>query len=670
MKTISQKYWIRSGIAGLVLAASLGTASAATLPITSFATAADVSAWYFANWNGSTAAIAWSTNDAGASASSGSIKLSIDYDNLTKQGGAFRFTHSANIVSPTAYTAVEYDVKVDPASPLDRNGHATDLKLGYSDNGWGGHNTDLNISLVTTNGGWQHVVVPLSSIGGAGAQPIQEILCQVYDNNYTNAQTAVIYIDNIKFTVADPTYPDFLALTFDDPTNVVILGTTGWYGDAINAYEWVTNDAAGLTTSGSLHIVADFTSGNNACVVAIPFDPLYPGFSSGTPDTNIVINAQHMAAVEMDILWDTNNSTVSITNFNSVGDISGFPLGLLYNSPGGGPGGQSEAFGTGTTSLPDAASNGWVHLRFPLNQSTANIDQCVGLWLKKWQPNAAFSGTVAFYIDNVKFIGGAIPQSGPPLTLGKPVYGLQEVHTAGAYDREGVVTAGSGYSFVNQPNTTYSMNIEAMPPEAGFSARIILVPLSIPMGVDGTIVDPDWAYPNILVATIQRAGTGSSIGLAAKINQPNANGSLYDATCVHPTFNTPSKIEGNWSVKFTANNNILVTAPDGSSTNLAFPGVLYTNDLSSVETNGLTSADVVANFDFGAGMVAYFHSINGSVTGTRMVLAGASITLGATTLLSDNFVTDTNVDTTIWLLPPTGTYLITPSIKWFLDWPV
>jgi hypothetical protein len=670
MKTISQKHWIRSGIAGLALAASLGTASAATLPISSFATSADVSAWYFQNWNGSTAAIAWSTNDAGGSASSGSIKLSIDYDNLTKNGGAFRLTHSANIVSPTAYTAVEYDVKVDPASPQDQFGHATDLKLGYSDNGWGGHNADLNISRVTTNGGWQHVVVPISSIGGGGAQPIQEILCQVFDNNYTNAQTAVIYIDNIKFTVPDPTYPDVLALTFNDPTNVVILGTTGWYGDAINTYEWVTNDAAGSPTSGSLHIVADFTTGNNSCVVAIPFDPLYPGFSSPTPDTNIVINAQHMASVEMDILWDTNNSTVSIASFNSVGDINGFPVGLLYNAPGGGSGGQAEACGASTTALPDTASNGWVHLSFPISQATANIDQCIGLWFKKYQWNAALSGTVAFYIDNVHFTGAAIPQSGPPLTLGKPVYGLQQVHSTGGYKREGLVTSGSGYSFVNQPNMTYAMNIASMPTDGGMSVNFMFVPLSVQMGVPGTGAEPNWNYPNILCAIIQRAGTGSSLTLAAKVNQPSDNGSLYDASA-HPTFNTPSKPEGNWSVKFTANNNILVTAPDGSSTNLAFPGTI------TVNTNGLTSADVTANFDFGSGMVVYFNSQNGgSATASPVVLAGASISQGATTLLSDNFVTDTNLDIpATWILASdggaaVGTYLIPPSIKWFLNWPI
>ncbi len=674
------RFWCAT-FAGLALAASMGSSQAATLLIDSFDNATqDTGSWYFQNWNGSTAAIAFSSNDANGSGSSGSIKLSTDFDPSAKNGGAYRFSTSHDIVSPTAYTAIEYDVKVDPASPLDKYGIALDLKLGFSDSGYGLHNTDLNISPVTTNGGWQHVVIPISSVSGPGPQPIPEVVAQVYDNNYTNAQTAVIYIDNIKFTAPDPTYPGFLALTFDNTTNVVTAGTTGWYGRSINTYEWTTNDAAGSPTSGSLHIVADFTAGDNSCVVAIPFDPLYPGFSSPTPDTNVVINAQQMASVEMDILWDTNNSTVGINDFNTVGDINGFPVGLLYNAPGAGSGGQAEACGASTTVLPNAASNGWVHVSFPINQATANIDQCIGLWFKKYQWNGALSGTVGFYIDNVHFTGAAIPQSGPPLTLSRPVYGLQQGHSTGGYKREGLVTANASYTFVNQPNMTYAMNIASMPTDGGMSANFMFVPLQVPT-VDGTSAEPNWTYPNILCAIIQRSGSGSSLTLAAKINQANDNGSLYNGPAnlvpgdtdlsVHPVFNTASPITGNWSLKFTANNAILVTAPDGSFTNLTFPGVYL------IDTNGLTSSEVAANFDFGANMVVYFNSQNGgSATASRVVLGGATISQGATTLLTDNFATNTVLDTPAkWLLASdggatVGTFLLDQNIKWYLDWPI
>src|SRR5262249_40229524 len=161
-----------------------------------------------------------------------------------------------------------------------------------------------------------------------------------------------------------------------------------------------------------------------------------------------------------------------------------FPLGLLFNaSDGTGDGGQVEAFGNSTTPVPDAASNGWVHLSFPLNNTSPGIDKTIGLWLKKYSgnTNADYQGTVAFYIDNVTFKGSVIPlvQVGPTMTLSKPVYGLQTVSTATAgntsYDRESLVTAGSVYSFVNQASpVTYAMNIAYAPPAkyTGFLARI------------------------------------------------------------------------------------------------------------------------------------------------------------------------------------------------------
>ena len=242
------------------------------------------------------------------------------------------------------------------------------------------------------------------------------------------------------------------------------------------------------------------------------------------------------------------------------------------------------------------------------------------------------------------------------------------------------MTAASNFSFVNQPNTTYSMNIAYFPPDAGMSANFMFVPLQAP-SVDGTAAEPNWTYPNILCAIIQPNGTNSTLTLAAKINQPTDNGSLYNSPAnlvpgdtdmsFHPIFTTPSKITGNWSLKFTANNAITVTAPDGSSTNVVFPGVYL------IDTNGLSSSEVAANFDFGLGMVVYFNSQNGgAATAGRVVLGSATISQGATTLLTDNFATDTTLDTTsTWILASDGgatlgTYLLAHSIQWYLEWPI
>ncbi len=420
---------------------------------------------------------------------------------------------------------------VDNASDVDDNGNVCAFQggpngkqtFGFNLGPWG---------TTFTKGVWQHfkiAIPPASFTAPGGTFFINPWGGTGWGAISTYPRTMIVHMDNIVIDIPNPgvpTYPSVMALTFDNATNVVTTGTTGWYGDPINTYEWSSLDASNNPNSGSLHIVADFTAGDNSCVCAIPFDPLYPGFSNPTWDTNVVINAQQMASVEMDIMWDTANSTVAISDFNSVGDITGFPLGLLYNAPGAGSGGQAEAFGSTTTSLPDGASNAWVHVSFPLNQATANIDQCIGLWLKKYQWNSALSGTVAFYIDNVHFTGAAIPQVGPPMTISKPVYGLQQAHSTGQYTREGVVTANSNFSFVNQANMTYTMNIAYFPNDTSMSANFMFVPLQAP-SVDGTAAEPNWTYPNILCAIIQSTGTGSTLTLGAKVNQPSSNGSLY-----------------------------------------------------------------------------------------------------------------------------------------------
>jgi hypothetical protein len=681
MKTTIRQYCQQIGIAGLALFASIGTGMAQNVVVDQFnnaTAAAEVAAW--ANnpgWGIAAGAPTFFATDAQGSAASGSITFQWTYTNSSTPAGVQFNTSAPAVADLGRATFIEFDLMVDPASGVDNNGNICAFQggangvqcFGFNLGPWG---------TAYTVGVWQHFKLPITP--GTYTGPGGTFFINPWGGNgwgaiTTYPTTMIIHVDNIVIDIpvpGVPTYPSTMALTFDNATNVVTTGTTGWYGNPINTYEWSSQDASNNPNSGSLHVVADFTANNNSCVCAVPFDPLYPGFSSPTPDTNVVINAQHCSGIEMDIKWDTANSTVAISDFNSVGDITGFPVGLLYNAPGGGSGGQAEAFGATTTSLPDAASNGWVHVSFPIDPATANIDQTIGLWFKKYQWNSALSGTVAFYIDNVNFIGGPIPQVGPPLAISKPVYGLQQAHSTGGYQREGVVTAQSNFSFVNQPNTTYAMKIAYFPPDPGMSANFMLVPLQAP-SVDGTSAEPNWNYPNILCGIIQRNGTGSTLTLGAKVNQPTSNGSLYGTSTdwsVHPTFTTASQIEGNWSMKFTANNAITVTAPDGSSTNLIFPGVM------DVDTNGLSSSEVAANFDFGLGMVAYFNSQNGgTATAARVVLGSATITQGATTLLTDNFATDTVLDTTsTWILASdggatVGTYLLGHSILWFLDWP-
>jgi hypothetical protein len=291
--------------------------------------------------------------------------------------------------------------------------------------------------------------------------------------NFSNNE--VLYIDNLTAVAkSGPTYPNFVSptLQFNNSNDVAaiyganngISGTTSsWYGNT-NFVTWSTNDSSNNPASGSLYVSCQF-SNNNCDVLIVPFDTNYTGFAD---DTTVVIDLHQYNAIELDVMWDTNNSTISIDEFNSQGDIDGFPIGTIAV-----PGTDGdETCGSTTTYIPDAASNGWVHIVCPIDNLAVADSQTIALFLKKYVGETTNSGTVAYWIDNVTFDGAVIPTKPnlPVLSIAKPVPGLQcnFSGTAGNadYDRETIATLNSTYSFVDAGSVTYSMTIAAAPPDS------------------------------------------------------------------------------------------------------------------------------------------------------------------------------------------------------------
>lgn len=668
MKVSPKKLCSRAALAAGLMAVSIGSLQAATHLVDSFDNSASLGGWYYQAWNNSMGTISFSpTNDAQGNPSSGSMAMTTVFgpsSTTNGNGGAYRFP--VNDLDASAYTALECDVKVDAASGLDQYGNAADFKLGvFTTSGYNYHAIDNNVGIVSTNNGWAHLVIPASMIGQTEWGDVKEVFIQLYDNNYTTMQTATIYVDNIKFTGPDPTYPNYTAFTFDNASTIV-GSTTNWYGNPVYI-EWSTNDAHGSATSGSLHVVANFAPNNNDIVVGLAFDTNWANFAYNTN----FIDGTHYTNVEMDIMWDTNLSTVTVSNFNRVGDIGGFPLGLLTDESGGG-GGQEEAFGSATTSLPDAATNGWVHVNFPLDVKHPNISQTIGIWLKKyvWDGGYDPNGTVAFYMDNIVFDGGPLAIPRPTMTISKPPRGGLNLVQSGqasnaSYDREGLLTVDSDFSFVDSATPwTYSMNIISFPDtnHTGYAARIMLIPTS-----SGAESEPDWVEPNIMILNMAINAQGQAQAqIQCKTNSANGNGSpgLYDAS--DPTF-TSSKILGNWVFTITQNTNVFILAPDGTSTNVYLP-------------LALTSSDVETYFG-GGSMVVNFGSINGGSgnEGQRCILASVGITNGTTSMLYDNFLTDTQLDIAAagsgtWVIesdannPAGSVFLGSSSTVYAIDW--
>jgi hypothetical protein len=647
--------WAKSASLAVALLALVPAGRASVHVISTFDNSSSVTTgWYVQNWNhSSTYSNAWSSSDAHGSVSSGCMGMYTSFA-TNETGDVFRLP--LNDFNGSGYTAVEFDAKVDPASSLDRYGTACAYQVGvFTTSAYNYHANYMNINPVATNNGWAHYVVPATAIGGVSEWgDIKEIFIQNTDGNYTNSSTnlCITYIDNLVFTGPNPTYPNQVVETFDD-ASFLVSAFTNWYGKPVTMI-WTTNDAKGLANSGSAEIIATFDGADNTDVIGLWFGT--NGIFTGTYTSNS-LNGTHYNAIEMDVMWDTNLSTVDLSTFNNHGDIFGMPVGIIS-----GNGGQVEACGNSTTYIPNGASNGWVHVVLPMNPTLAGPD-VEGIWFKKYQYQTAITGTVAYFIDNIQFDGGPVLTPALPMSLSTPAVGLECDNYGGSYDRNGLETVATTASFVDTPYpSSYSITINrfAGVNYQGYSARVYWVPNAL-----ATEKEPDWVEPTLLMCDIykQPNGTANAV-MRCKTNQPASNGSLYvpGGAVANPSF-ASSKVEGTWTFSFPNDTTIHIHAPDGTSTNLAFP-------------LGLATSDVQNYFGTNGDMVVYYGSFTGGSgnIGQYSVLGGAGLNANGVTN-SDDFTADSAIDLSTWVLQADGgassVYIVPQDtdIRYYLDWP-
>ena len=120
--------------------------------------------------------------------------------------------------------------------------------------------------------------------------------------------------------------------------------------------------------------------------------------------TNAAANSfvfTNYVSVDFDVMWDTNNSTMSLDYFNSpLNNGPGMWLrGIKTNTVAGTRGGFFDI--TSKFNIPGAASNGWVHVSLPITSSSNAL--CKGIYFVKTGVTgvATNGGTAQFWIDNV-----------------------------------------------------------------------------------------------------------------------------------------------------------------------------------------------------------------------------------------------------------------------------
>src|SRR5665213_925364 len=299
MKTIIQQYYQSVGIIILALIVSIGV-SRANVVIGTFNSASDVSAYSFGGWNGSTYGIAtFSTNapdytNANGVTSSGSMQLQLTFQNPSQQGGAF--VSSAPAVDVSEATYVEFDLMVDPASPVDPNGNVCYFQLVFNspsfvnmEQFWLGPS-----GAAFTPGVWQHfkLAIPAGKLGTSES----DFAIYPYENDYTSAQTPIFYIDNIVF--------DTPAANLPGPTIGISKPTEG-----LNVF----NATAGLYDREEVMTVTNTVVSWTGQTYPISYSFTIAGFpnNSSSNAEAFMFLSPNPTAVENAPDWDLSNSVVA-----------------------------------------------------------------------------------------------------------------------------------------------------------------------------------------------------------------------------------------------------------------------------------------------------------------------------------------------------------------------
>ncbi len=375
-----------------------------------------------------------------------------------------------------------------------------------------------------------------------------------------------------------------LALAFATNSGLAVpdrdLGTfdygtsgTGWLwgiGWGNSTREWDGSQDNTGNGGGALHAYGSFDRATSDTPLM-----LY-GILSGNPwwHPDLSYDMSVYKSLEFDIKWDTTAGNMSLADFN--------------NPPGGGDRGlpihacQDAANGPtlATTNIPDAAANGWTHMSIPINPTQSGLGSVYGIYINKWlQPVTNPPASFGFWIDNVVLKGGDVL---PPPTLSldnKPVPGLAFIAAStGQYDRQEIRTVGSNYAWYGASGpVSYSVDVakigENAPAPTGFTLFVHFVP-GIPNPTDG---GSDYGEPNVLMWTIGNSADGSAWSqLRYKTNAPASNGNMWtDGAGGFPGGVWNATPAGTWTITFSQDTNIVITAPTGGAiTNILPPEVV------------------------------------------------------------------------------------------------
>lgn len=340
-----------------------------------------------------------------------------------------------------------------------------------------------------------------------------------------------------------------LVIKFNDPSESPM---SRWWGAATQTYEHdMTVDADADAGSGSQKIIVGF---NLATFAGDNQFAAYGSFAS-------TIDARAYTNLTFDVRFDPASPS------RPAGDYGWLEFGL-------GPTDFSQ-IQLGALGVPTSAGN-WYRISVPLDPTVAKMDSIGRFWVKIWSGGGdGMTGTTTLWVDNVTLNANrdVAPPAPPTLAIQKATSGLQLFASqAGAqYSRQNIYTVSStGYSWVGAAGpVTYSVTLANYPDasHSGFQTHLFLVPGS---GLPTWENSVDYNQPNVIFLDIGNNADGTAYAsFRYKTNQPSGNSMIYGAGTLggigSPTPN------GTWSVTFTGNTAITLTAPNGATTSLEMP---------------------------------------------------------------------------------------------------
>jgi hypothetical protein len=307
---------------------------------------------------------------------------------------------------------------------------------------------------------------------------------------------------------------------------------------------------------GSIYCVCDWNGGGKTDINFGAVLPNGNGTWLGNPAIQVIDGTQY-AYLKMDVFW---TNVTGLTSWPTIGLMT--PSYGMVNI---------------TNDIAIPSTPGWQHYNIAIDPALPNLSSIAGFMFYRWQDDSSVTHA-EFWVDNIQLIARAVAVPPPTLSpLTKPVPGLEFIAASGGqYDRQEIRTVGTNYAWYGASGpVSYSVNVvkigENAPAPTGFTLFMHFVP-GIPNPNDGS---SDYAEPNVVMWTISNSADGSAWSqLRYKTNAPVSNGHMFDTGSFPGGVWNPTPA-GTWTITFSQDTNIVITAPTGGAiTNILPPEVV------------------------------------------------------------------------------------------------